>query len=41
MSTSDGAFYLFNEDSEGAWNLVSMTNSEGVMENVKEDVESN
>jgi hypothetical protein len=35
-TTSDGATYLFKEDTENEWNLVSMTNAEGVMENVKE-----
>lgn len=37
VTTSDGAVYLFKEDAESAWILASMTNSEGIMENIKEN----
>ncbi len=40
VTTSDGAVYLFKEDTEGAWNLVSMTNQEGIMENLRQDGEN-
>ena len=41
VTSSDGAIYLFKEDAESAWNLASMTNSEGVMENINENDENN
>jgi DNA-binding transcriptional ArsR family regulator len=40
VTTYDGVVYLFKEDVEGSWNLVSLTNQEGVIENVKEDEEN-
>jgi hypothetical protein len=33
VSTNDGISYLFKEDSENEWNLISETNTEGVIEN--------
>lgn len=33
VSTDDGISYLFKEESENEWNLISETNSEGVIEN--------
>ena len=41
VTSSDGVVSLFKEDAESAWNLASMTNSEGVMENIKENDENN
>jgi hypothetical protein len=38
VSTYDGTVYLFKEQTEGNWDLVSMTNSEGVMETVDENL---
>ena len=34
VSTFDGTVFLFKEQAEGTWDLISMSNSEGVMENV-------
>lgn len=36
VSTSEGTLYLFKEVTEGVWELVSMTNTDGVIENVIE-----
>merc|ERR1711976_1045974 len=36
ISTSDGVVYLFKEALEGNWDLVSMSNNEGVMEEVED-----
>lgn len=37
ISTDDGLVYLFKELDEDSWGLVSMSNTEGAMENVKEE----
>jgi hypothetical protein len=35
-STHDGVVYIFKEIVEGQWDLVSMTNQEGIMEDVSD-----
>lgn len=40
VTITDGGVYLFKEDAEGTWNLISMTNQEGIMENLREDGEN-
>jgi WD40 repeat protein len=37
VSTVDGTVFLFKEQTEDIWDLVSMTNLEGVMENFDGD----
>jgi hypothetical protein len=37
VTTSDGVVYIFKEEVEGTWALTSMSNAEGVMENVASD----
>lgn len=42
VATSDGLVYLFKEQSEGQWDIVSQMNLEGVMEDVADsEVENN
>jgi hypothetical protein len=38
-STCDGATYIFKEQIEGVWDLVALSNAEGVMEEVVENAE--
>lgn len=37
ITTQDGLSYMFKEDKENEWNLVSYTNSENAMESVEKD----
>jgi len=39
VSTGDGITYTFKEQTEGVWELIAMTNSEGIMEEVVENAE--
>jgi hypothetical protein len=38
VATHDGVCYLYRESSQGKWNLISVTNAEGVIENVSEEI---
>ena len=37
ITTQDGLSYMFKEDKENEWHLVSYTNSENAMESVEKD----
>jgi hypothetical protein len=39
VSTSDGITYTFKEQTEGVWELIAMTNTEGIMEEVVENAD--
>ena len=43
VATSDGIIYLFKEQNEGFWDIVSQMNQEGIMEDVADasEVENN